>query len=287
MTPMIVHTREELKSAIAHSNPKSLGFVPTMGALHEGHERLFDKARAENELVVISIFVNELQFNDAQDYANYPRDLDTDLVMATRAGVDIVFAPPAEEIYHAGKPLIQLHSGILGEMYEGASRPGHFDGMLAVVAKLLHLADPRQGEYRAYFGQKDAQQLALIRRMVADLDYQVELCSVPIVRSAKGLALSSRNALLNVEQLEAALVLHRAIELIASRAARHEPLNIDDALGLFQMEPSVELDYFVVVDPNTLQELAFICQDTPFTGEALILVAAKVGGVRLIDNQPI
>lgn len=284
---MIVKTRAELKSAIARANPKSLGFVPTMGALHEGHERLFEQARAENQLVVSSIFVNELQFNDQQDYANYPRDLEADLVIAGRAGVDIVFAPAAEEIYHAGKPLIQLHSGVLGQMYEGASRPGHFDGMLAVVAKLLHLADPGQGEYRAYFGQKDAQQLALIRRMVADLDYPVQLCSVPIVRSAQGLALSSRNALLNAAQLEAALVLHRAIELIAARAARHEPLNIDDALGLFQMEPLVQLDYFVVVDPSTLQELAFNCQDTPFTGEALILVAAKVGGVRLIDNQPI
>ncbi|WP_404291595.1 pantoate--beta-alanine ligase [Glutamicibacter arilaitensis] len=284
---MIVHTRDELKTAIAQANPKTLGFVPTMGALHQGHARLFDKARDENELVVSSIFVNELQFNDAQDYANYPRDLDADVQLAAQAGVDIVFAPNAEEIYHAGMPLIRLNSGALGEMYEGASRPGHFDGMLAVVAKLLHLADPRQGEYRAYFGQKDAQQLALIRRMVADLDYPVQLRSVPIVRSSEGLALSSRNALLNTEELRAALVLHRAIELISGRAARHEPLNIDDALGLFQMEPLVELDYFVVVDPNTLQELAFNCQDTPFTGVGLVLVAAKVGNVRLIDNQPI
>ncbi|PQZ97760.1 pantoate--beta-alanine ligase [Arthrobacter sp. MYb224] len=284
---MIVQTRDELKTAIAQANPQTLGFVPTMGALHEGHARLFAKARTENELVVSSVFVNELQFNDAQDYANYPRDLDADVQLAAQAGVDIVFAPRAEEIYHAGMPLIRLNSGVLGELYEGASRPGHFDGMLAVVAKLLHLADPRQGEYRAYFGQKDAQQLALIRRMVADLDYPVQLRSVPIVRSPEGLALSSRNALLNAEELRAALVLHRAIELISGRAARHEPLNIDDALGLFQMEPLVELDYFVVVDPNTLQELAFNCQDTPFTGQGLVLVAAKVGNVRLIDNQPI
>lgn len=286
-TPKICKTRAELKAAIAAANPASLGFVPTMGALHEGHGQLIRTARQENELVVISIFVNELQFNDATDYARYPRQLDADAQLAAEAGVDIIFAPEAEEIYHAGLPLIRLNSGKMGEVYEGASRPGHFDGMLAVVAKLLHLADPRQGEYRAYFGQKDAQQVVLIRRMVADLDYPVELRLVPIVRSEKGLALSSRNALLSAEEKEAALVLHRAITLIADRAAKQEPLNVEDAIGLFQMEPLVQLDYFVVVDPNTLEELAFNCQDTPFTGEALILVAAIVGKVRLIDNQPI
>lgn len=286
-TPKIVKTRAELKAAIAAANPGSLGFVPTMGALHSGHASLFKAAREENELVVISVFVNELQFNDANDYAKYPRQLDADVQLAAAAGVDIVFAPEASEIYHAGVPLVKLDSGALGEMYEGASRPGHFDGMLAVVAKLLHLADPRRGEYRAYFGQKDAQQLMLIRRMVADLDYPVELRAVPIVRSEKGLALSSRNALLSEEEKEAALVLHRSIQLIADRAARNEPLNIDDAIGMYQMEPLVQLDYFVVVNPDTLQELAFNCQDTPFTGEGLVLVAAKVGNVRLIDNQPI
>ncbi|CBT74331.1 pantoate--beta-alanine ligase [Glutamicibacter arilaitensis] len=286
-TPKIAKTRAELKAAIAEANPGSLGFVPTMGALHSGHGSLFKAAREENEVVVISVFVNELQFNDATDYANYPRQLEADVQLAAEAGVDIVFAPEAEEIYHAGLPLVRLNSGALGDMYEGASRPGHFDGMLAVVAKLLHLADPRQGQYRAYFGQKDAQQLALIRRMVADLDYPVQLRSVPIVRSEKGLALSSRNALLSEEEKEAALVLHRSIQLIAGRAARNEPLYVEDAIGMCQMAPLVELDYFVVVNPDTLQELAFNCQDTPFTGEGLILVAAKVGKVRLIDNQPI
>lgn len=286
-TPKIVKTRAELKAAIAAANPGSLGFVPTMGALHRGHASLFKAARAENELVVISVFVNELQFNDASDYANYPRQLDADVQLAAAAGVDLVFAPDASEIYHAGLPLVKLSSGALGEMYEGASRPGHFDGMLAVVAKLLHLADPRRGEYRAYFGQKDAQQLMLIRRMVADLDYPVELRAVPIVRSPKGLALSSRNALLSEEEKKAALVLHRSIQLVADRAARNEPLYIEDAIAMYQMAPLVELDYFAVVDPDTLQELAFNCQDTPFTGEGLILVAAKVGNVRLIDNQPI
>lgn len=258
-----------------------------MGALHSGHGQLFTQARAENELVVISIFVNELQFNDAEDYRRYPRTLDADVAVARAAGVDIVFAPDAEEIYHAGKPLIRLDTGLMGSLYEGASRPGHFDGMLAVVSKLLHLADPGRGEYRAYFGQKDAQQLMLIKRMVLDLDYPVQIVAVPIVRTERGLALSSRNALLSEKDKESALVLHRAIELIAGRAARHEPLHLEDAIGLFQMTPGVELDYFVVVDPDTLQELAFNCQDTPFVGEGLILVAAVIGGVRLIDNQPI
>lgn len=286
-TPKVITTRADLKSAIREANPASLGFVPTMGALHSGHGQLFAQARAENELVVISVFVNELQFNDVEDYRRYPRTLQADLEVARVAGVDLVFAPEPEEIYHAGKPLIRLDTGELGSLYEGASRPGHFDGMLAVVSKLLHLADPGRGDYRAYFGQKDAQQLMLIRRMVADLDYPVQIRAVPIVRTENGLALSSRNALLSDEQQASALVIHRAIELIAGRAARNEPLHLDDAVGLFQMEPDVELDYFVVVDPDTLQELAFNCQDTPFTGEGLILVAAVVGGVRLIDNQPI
>jgi len=286
-SPKVVTTRAELKAAIREADPASLGFVPTMGALHSGHEQLFTQARAENELVVVSVFVNELQFNDPQDYARYPRTLQADLELAARAGVDLVFAPEADEVYHAGKPLIRLDTGVMGSMYEGASRPGHFDGVLAVVSKLLHLADPGRGDYRAYFGQKDAQQLMLVRRMVADLDYPVEIRAVPIVRTAEGLALSSRNSLLTAQQAEAALVIHRAIELIAERAARHEPLYLEDAHGLFQMEPEVELDYFVVVDPDTLQELAFNCQDTPFTGDGLILVAAKVGGVRLIDNQSI
>jgi len=286
-SPQVLTTRAELRAAIRAAAPASLGFVPTMGALHSGHEQLFRQAREENQLVVISIFVNELQFNDQQDYQRYPRDLQADVQVAARAGVDLVFAPAPQEVYHAGTPLIRLDSGALGRMYEGASRPGHFDGMLAVVAKLLHYADPGQGHYRAYFGQKDAQQLVLVRRMVDDLDYPVQIRAVPIVRTAQGLALSSRNALLSQRQATAALVIHRAIELIAGRAARHEPLYLEDAVGLFQMEPEVELDYFVVVDPDALQELAFNCQDTPFTGQGLILVAATVGGVRLIDNQPI
>ncbi len=246
-------------------------------------------AREQNDVLVVSVFVNELQFNDAADFERYPRNLSSDIEILARAGADIVFAPDESEIYPDGRPLIQLGSGALGEKFEGASRPGHFDGMLAVVAKLLHLAMPPASldipvAYSAYFGQKDAQQLVLINRMVSDLNYPVEIRSVPITRSAQGLALSSRNQLLNDEQARAALVIHRALKLIKGRADRHEPLYLEDAVGLFEMEPLVELDYLELVDPRTLRELAFNCQDTPFTGEGLVLVAATVGEVRLIDN---
>ncbi|MBV1781117.1 pantoate--beta-alanine ligase [Paeniglutamicibacter sp. ABSL32-1] len=297
-TPRIVRTAAELSAAMAQAieakapehGTATLGLVPTMGALHSGHESLVSTARAQNDVLVVSIFVNELQFNDAQDFARYPRTLEADVEILARAGADIVFAPEATEVYPDGRPLVRLDSGELGSKFEGASRPGHFDGMLAVVAKLLHFAMPPATlgvpvSYRAYFGQKDAQQLVLINRMVADLNYPVEIRSVPIIRSAEGLALSSRNQFLTGEQAKAALVIHRALVLVKERADRHEPLYLEDAAGLFDMEPLVELDYFELVDPRTLKELAFNCQDTPFTGEGLLLVAAKVGGVRLIDNM--
>lgn len=299
-TPSIVRTAAELSAAIARAiefnapeqGTATLGLVPTMGALHSGHESLVSTARAHNDVLVVSVFVNELQFNDAQDFVRYPRTLEADVEILARAGADIVFAPEASTVYPDGRPLIKIDSGELGSKFEGASRPGHFDGMLAVVAKLLHFAMPPATlgvpvSYRAYFGQKDAQQLVLINRMVADLNYPVEICSVPIIRSAEGLALSSRNQFLTAEQAKAALVIHRALSLVKERAERHEPLYLEDAAGLFEMEPLVELDYFELVDPRTLQELAFNCQDTPFTGEGLLLVAARVGEVRLIDNMPL
>ncbi|NKG22737.1 pantoate--beta-alanine ligase [Paeniglutamicibacter sp. ANT13_2] len=295
----MVRSAAELSTAIQRaleaSEPRAggratLGLVPTMGALHSGHASLVSTARAQNDVLVVSIFVNELQFNDQTDFNRYPRTLDADVELLARAGADIVFAPEATEVYPDGRPLIKINSGDLGLKFEGAARPGHFDGMLAVVAKLLHYVMPPAAlgvptAYRAYFGQKDAQQLVLIKRMVADLNYPVEICSVPIIRSAEGLALSSRNQFLTAEQAQAALVIHRALSLVRERADRHEPLYLEDVAGLFAMEPLVELDYFELVDPRTLQELAFNCQDTPFTGQGLLLVAAKVGEVRLIDNM--
>lgn len=298
--PLVVGTAAELADAISGhlmsaapaSGETTLGLVPTMGAMHSGHESLVATAREQNDVLVVSIFVNELQFNDAADFERYPRTLDADVEILARAGADIVFAPEAREIYPDGRPLVRLDSGALGSAFEGASRPGHFDGMLAVVAKLLHLAMPPSScpvptTYRAYFGQKDAQQLVLINRMARDLNYPVEICSVPIIRTNQGLALSSRNQFLTPDQAEAALVIYRAMNMIRVRADKHEPLFLDDVGELFDREPLVELDYFELVDPNTLEILAFNCRETPFTGEGLLLVAAKVGEVRLIDNMPL
>lgn len=299
--PLVVRTVIELKAALATAlsavpgrgdDPRNLALVPTMGALHEGHATLIRHAREENDVVVVTIFVNELQFNDAIDFARYPRTLEADLELLGSVGADIVFAPETTEVYPDGVPLVALRSGPLGEAFEGAARPGHFDGMLAVVAKLLHFGQPPLSlglpvEYRAYFGQKDAQQVVLIRRMVTDLAYEVDIRSVPIVRNAQGLALSSRNAFLTGPEATAALVLHEALTLIRRRAEKHEPLYLEDAVALIGLQPLVRLDYFELVDPDTLAPLAFNCQDTPFTGEALLLLAAQVGAVRLIDNVPL
>ena len=280
----------------------SQGLVPTMGALHEGHAALARTAVGQNDVVVASIFVNPLQFGDAADLDRYPRTLEADLALLEEQGVDLAFAPSVEEVYPGGEPLVRVTSGRLGEKWEGASRPGHFDGALTVVAKLLHYGMPAAGlpagsggdavngslpAYRAYFGQKDAQQLALVRRMVADLDFPVEIVGVPTVRAADGLALSSRNRFLSDDEREAALVLSRALSLLEERANAHEPLDLDSALAMVGSQPLVELDYFEVVDPGTLEPLAENCRETPFRGEALALIAAKVGPVRLIDNIPL
>lgn len=281
----------------------SQGLVPTMGALHEGHAALARTAVEQNDVVVASIFVNPLQFGDAVDLDRYPRTLDADLALLEEQGVDLAFAPSVEEVYPGGEPLVRITSGRLGEKWEGASRPGHFDGALTVVAKLLHYGTPAAGlpesssgeapsgaalpAYRAYFGQKDAQQLALVRRMAADLNFPVEIVGVPTVRSDDGLALSSRNRFLSVEEREAALVLSRALRLLEERANAHEPLDLDSAQAMIESQPLVALDYFDVVDGGTLEPLAENCRETPFRGEALALIAAKVGPVRLIDNMPL
>ncbi|ADX71516.1 pantoate--beta-alanine ligase [Pseudarthrobacter phenanthrenivorans] len=284
---------------LAAKQGKSQGLVPTMGALHEGHAALARTAVEQNDVVVATIFVNPLQFGDAVDLDRYPRTLEADLALLEAEGVDLVFAPPVEEVYPGGEPLVRVTSGRLGEKWEGASRPGHFDGALTVVAKLLHYGLPAAGvggdgraggglpAYRAYFGQKDAQQLALVRRMVADLNFPVQIVGVPTVRAEDGLALSSRNRFLSDEEREAALVLSRALRLLEERATAREPLDLESAQALVESQPLVALDYFDVVDPATLEPLAENCRETPFRGEALALIAAKVGPVRLIDNVPL
>lgn len=295
--------RAESARLLRSRNGVSQGLVPTMGALHEGHAALAHTAVEQNDVVVASIFVNPLQFGDAVDLDRYPRTLDADLALLEEQGVDLAFAPSVEEVYPGGEPLVRITSGRLGEKWEGASRPGHFDGALTVVAKLLHYGMPAAGlpsgslpdgssgaalpAYRAYFGQKDAQQLALVRRMAADLSFPVEIVGVPTVRSDDGLALSSRNRFLSDEEREAALVLSRALRLLEERANAHEPLDVESAQAMIESQPLVALDYFDVVDPGSLEPLAENCRETPFRGEALALIAAKVGPVRLIDNMPL
>lgn len=285
--------RAESGRLLAQKKGSSQGLVPTMGALHEGHAQLARTAVAQNDVVVASIFVNPLQFGEAVDLERYPRTLDADLALLDAVGVDLVFAPGVEDVYPDGEPMVRVTAGPLGGKWEGASRPGHFDGALTVVAKLLHYGMPGActgatlPDYRAYFGQKDAQQLTLVQRMVADLNFPVEIVPVPIVRSADGLALSSRNRFLSDQEREAALVLSRALRLIEDRANAHEPLDLDSAQALVESQPLVQLDYFEVVDPLTLEPLAENCKDTPFRGQGLALIAAKVGPVRLIDNVPL
>lgn len=307
MAAKVVRTAAELRAAsallLSDRGGRSQGLVPTMGALHEGHARLARTAVEQNDVVVASIFVNPLQFGDAVDLDRYPRTLEADVALLEEQGVDLVFAPPVDEVYPDGEPLVRVTAGSLGEKWEGASRPGHFDGALTVVAKLLHYGVPGAGlppagafvtgggtglpAYRAYFGQKDAQQLALVRRMVADLNFPVEIVAVPTVRSDDGLALSSRNRFLSAEEREAALVLSRALRLLAERANAHQPLDLESAQALVESQPLVGLDYFDVVDPRTLEPLAENCRKVPFRGEGLAIIAAKVGPVRLIDNVPL
>lgn len=257
----------------AAPEPASLGLVPTMGALHEGHGHLVRLARQENTVVAVSVFVNPLQFGPDEDLDRYPRTLAADVELLARCGADLVFAPPVEEMYPDGEPLVRVTAGRLGSVLDGASRPGHFDGALTVVNKLLNItAPPTPSAFRAYFGEKDAQQLLLVRRMVADFDLPVTVRGVPIVRDDDGLALSSRNRYLDTAQRRAALVLPRTLRALAAGE-----LDLDAARERVDAEDGVRLDYLVVVDPRTLVPVE------PAPG-ALALVAARVGGTRLIDN---
>lgn len=296
--PQLVRTAAELREAqtrllaAAVAEPgceaarPSVGLVTTMGALHAGHAALAAAARTENDVVVASIFINPLQFGEAEDLDRYPRTLDADLAALGAAGVDLVFAPAVGEVYPHGLPRIRISAGDLGGVFEGSTRPGHFDGALTVVAKLLHMAAPVvRADFRAYFGQKDAQQLALVRRMVRDLDFPVRIIDVPTVRDDDGLALSSRNRFLSGAEREAALVLPRGLAELAGRAAAREPLRIPETAELVASEPLVQLDYLEVVDPESFEILAENCSETPFQGEALALIAARVGSVHLIDNM--
>lgn len=266
----ILTTKSELRAFRAAASG-SVGLVPTMGALHDGHASLIRRAREENDTVVCSVFVNPLQFTDlgdCEDYRAYPRTLDADAALLDSLGVDAVFAPSVEEMYPGGTPRVWVRTGEMGSVLEGASRPGHFDGVATVVSKLFHLVAPD----RAYFGQKDAQQVAIIRRLVADLDVPLDIISVPIVRATDGVAESSRNARLSAAEREQAVALSQALFALQDGAS------LKEAEAQLATSPGVTVDYLTVVDPATLEPVD--TQHRP----ALALVAAQVGPVRLIDN---
>jgi len=255
---------------------KRLALVPTMGALHEGHLSLVRAARAACDVVAASIFVNPTQFGPNEDLAKYPRSFERDCEMLGREGVEFVFAPSVEEMYPAGAVTWVTVEELSGKL-DGSSRPGHFRGVTTVVAKLFHIGEPD----KAFFGQKDAAQVAIIRRMVRDLNLAVEIVVCPIVREADGLAMSSRNAYLNAEERKRALVLHRSLERVRQLVESGE----SDAARLVAAgreevarETAVRLDYFDVVDPDTLDPVVDLS-----TG-ALVAVTAYVGATRLIDN---
>jgi pantoate--beta-alanine ligase len=274
----IIHDIREMQAASRAAKVQGLtvGFVPTMGALHQGHLSLVQRARADSKLVVVSIFVNPLQFGPTEDFSQYPRTLEADCAKLEPEGVDIVFAPSAEQMYPAGATTVVYVEG-LSEKLDGRSRPGHFKGVTTVVAKLFHIVQP---DY-AFFGQKDAAQVAVLRRMVRDLNMGLELIVGPIVREADGLALSSRNAFLTAGQRQQALVLHRTLEQVeaASKSGETSAEKLRAfALRQIALEPAAQLDYVEIVNPDSLEPTADTSQG------ALVAVAASFGSTRLIDN---
>jgi len=262
---------------------RTIGFVPTMGALHEGHLALIRRARAENDLAVASVFVNPTQFNDKADLEKYPRDFARDAALAQEAGADVLFAPEAAEIYPPGfQTTVRL--GPLAELLEGYFRPNHFEGVCTVVAKLFNIVQPD----RAYFGEKDWQQLKVVERMTADLDLPVQIVPCPTIREPDGLALSSRNARLSPEGREKARVIPYLLDAaqdLLDTASYQQPTDQGPVLrqwlvSLLQShQPALELDYLAVVNPETLVDVDAI------TDRALVAVALRVDGVRLIDNR--
>ncbi|MFB3916852.1 MAG: pantoate--beta-alanine ligase [Terriglobales bacterium] len=255
---------------------KRLGVVPTMGALHQGHLSLVRAARTQSDVVAATIFVNPLQFGPNEDYTQYPRTFERDCQLLEAEGVSLVFAPTTEEMYPPGATTFIEVAG-LSDKLEGRSRPGHFRGVTTVVAKLFHITEPDT----AFFGQKDAQQVVIIRRMVRDLDMDVEIVICPIVREPDGLALSSRNAYLDSQQRKSATVLYRAltrVQTLADTGERRAAALAAAGRQVVSEEPGVQLDYLEIVDPETLDPIEDISRG------ALVPIAAKVGATRLIDN---
>ncbi len=255
----------------------TLGLVPTMGFLHEGHLALVRRARAENDAVAVSIFVNPTQFGPTEDLASYPRDLDRDLRLLDKEGVDLVFNPSPEDVYPAGFDS-HIETGSVSAPLEGARRPGHFRGVATVVAKLFNVVQPD----RAYFGQKDGQQVRVIERMARDLDFPIEIVVVPTVRESDGLAMSSRNTYLNPGERQAALCLHKGLTSAQERwrAGERDAETLRRQVAqAIEAEPLAQVDYISVADSATLAEV-----DGPATGPVLLSTAVRVGKARLIDN---
>ncbi|MGD0570454.1 MAG: pantoate--beta-alanine ligase [Candidatus Sulfotelmatobacter sp.] len=273
----ICETIENMRSACraARASGKRLGFVPTMGALHEGHLSLVRAAKTSCDLVAASIFVNPAQFGPNEDLAKYPRDFERDRDLLQREGVELLFAPSVEEMYPAGA-VTWVTVGELSSRLDGLSRPGHFRGVTTVVAKLFHIVEPDA----AFFGQKDAAQLAIIRRMVRDLNFPVEIVACPIVREPDGLAMSSRNAYLDPLQRKQALVLYRSLTKVRKLwdAGERDAAKLAAAGREEVEEKSVRLDYFEIVDAQSLEPVENVAKG------ALVAVAAYVGPTRLIDN---
>ena len=276
----VVETVAEMKEA-RPAQGGGIGLVPTMGALHEGHLSLVRRARTECDHVVVSVFVNPTQFGPQEDLQTYPRDMEGDLRLLEVEGADIVFAPSAEEMYPPGFDEWVEVRGPLTATLEGAFRPHFFRGVTTVVARLFRIVRPQ----RAYFGEKDAQQLRVVRRMVREQGLPVEIVAMPTVREPDGLAMSSRNAYLSPEERRAALVVPRALELakdLVERGGERDVARLKRALERhIRREPLVRIDYIAVTDNETLEELEVI--DRP----ALLLLAVRVGRTRLIDNAPL
>lgn len=272
-TPQVVYTREELREALAQLSGKR-GLVMTMGALHEGHLSLVKHARERCDHVVVTVFVNPTQFAPGEDFDAYPRTLEADVEALGRVHADLVFAPSAEEMYPHGDARVTIDPGPTAQVLEGETRPTHFAGVCLVVNKVLNMVNPDV----AVFGQKDAQQLAIIRQMVRDLDMGIEIVGAPIVRASDGLALSSRNAYLSDAERSQALVLSRALE--AGRDAASAGASAAEIVTRTRMvilgEPAADLDYVALVDPLTFSPIK--------RGEGVLAVAAKIGSTRLIDN---
>jgi pantoate--beta-alanine ligase len=278
MTPELIHTIAELREKLSAVRRRGavIGVVPTMGGLHAGHGRLMERARQESDYVVVTIFVNPIQFNQKDDYDRYPRTLATDLEFCAARGVDLVFAPPVEEMY-PGPQRAFVDVTTLTDHLCGAFRPGHFRGVATVVMKLLNIVQPD----RAYFGEKDAQQLAVIRRMVSDLNLPVIIVGVPTVREADGLAISSRNQRLSPEERRIATALYRALKIAEDLIfdGRIDVAEIkQEALRMLQAEPGIRVEYLEIVEPEEMQPV------TRIEGPVRIAGAVWVGSTRLIDN---